>query len=45
MGGQSGSPVFKKEDNSMLVGIHKGFSPVKRLNMAVMITSEIVSVI
>jgi len=37
-GGQSGSPVYLFSDNRKLVGIHKGYSPKKRLNFATMIT-------
>lgn len=39
IGGQSGSPVFKAEENSKLVGMYKEYSPVEKINMAVMITS------
>jgi len=43
--GQSGSPVFDENNRLKLVGIHKGHSPDKNFNTAVMITSEIISVL
>jgi len=43
--GQSGSPVFKGKGKAIIYGIHKGYSPSKKLNMAVMITHEVVSVL
>jgi V8-like Glu-specific endopeptidase len=39
LAGQSGCPVFDKDKNEKLIGIHKGYSPDKHLNMAVLITS------
>ena len=41
--GQSGSPVYEEKDSSKLVGIHKGHSPNEKLNIAVMITGEMIS--
>ena len=44
-GGQSGSPVYMSGDNSQLVGIHKGYNPIKNLNYATMITESVISVL
>jgi V8-like Glu-specific endopeptidase len=41
-GGQSGSPVYLKgKENVHLLGIHKAYNNICRLNVAVFITSEL----
>ena len=42
---QSGSPVFKEKGNPIIYRIHKGFSPIQKLNMAAIITTEMISVL
>jgi len=42
--GQSGSPLFEEEEDSIkIVGVHKGYSPRAKLNLATLITVEMVS--
>jgi len=43
MAGQSGCPVYLSGDPKKVVGIHKGYDPLKHLNFATMITEEIIS--
>jgi V8-like Glu-specific endopeptidase len=45
MGGQSGSPVYLKDNPRKLVGIHKAASNEDRLNFSAMITKEMVEVL
>jgi V8-like Glu-specific endopeptidase len=43
-GGQSGSPLFEvDEDDIRLVGVHKGFCSRQKLNIATVITAEMVA--
>ena len=42
--GQSGSPLFEEEEDIIkIVGVHKGYSPRLKLNLATLITVEMVS--
>jgi V8-like Glu-specific endopeptidase len=43
-GGQSGSPVYLKEnENVHLIGIHKAYNNMCKLNTAVFITPELIA--
>jgi len=42
-GGQSGSPVYSSSDWAKVVGIHKGYWPLKNLNFATLITESLIS--
>jgi len=44
-GGQSGCPVYRLEDPSRVVGIHKAYDPQKRLNFAAIITESVIEVL
>ena len=44
--GQSGSPAYIRDKNEIvLVGIHKGYSVMDKLNIAVSITKDLISVL
>jgi V8-like Glu-specific endopeptidase len=43
-GGQSGSPVYLKiKENIQLLGIHKAYNNICKLNTAVFITPELIA--
>ena len=44
-GGQSGCPVYIPGDKNKVVGIHKAYDPLKKLNVATMITKSVMAVL
>jgi V8-like Glu-specific endopeptidase len=45
IGGQSGSPVYLKDESTKVVGIHKAGSMEDKMNFSTLITKEVVTVL